>query len=140
MVGDAVMLIVKTIKPEDIKKHANIYDGKVDRSVWHQYIFGNEEKDRSLVKKITEVGNSYHIVRTTYIGYVKELPKRRGSDSFVNQSYDIDWHYRFDKDDLLPGEKDRFNSIIHPDALLCLREMATTTPEKIIEEVVNNNS
>lgn len=137
-IGDPVFLITNIRMAEEINKYRLLYDGKVSRSVWWSYLDKMNKDDYSYAKKDND-GRVYYFIRTTYIGYVKEKPINE-IGSVEERSWKVDWFYRPNRDNLLPGEKDSFTSWHLAESVIPLNRMQLVSINDICIDLINNDT
>jgi hypothetical protein len=121
----------------EINKYRLLYDGKVGRKVWWSYLDKIDKSDYVYAKKDNDA-RVYYFIRTTYIGYVKEKPINE-IGSVEERSWKVDWHYRFNKDNLLPGEKDWFTSWHLSESVVPLNRIKLVSIDDICTDLINND-
>lgn len=139
-IGDAVFMVVKGIYAEDILLLKKTYEGKLDKNIWHKYIFGNLNNNNFfIVRKLSE-SFSYYIVKTNYIGYIKSLPKYLNSGTIEERSYKIKWEFRLADEELFSGGSKVIENYMLEENLIPLREIIKLTPDEVFEEIKQNGS
>lgn len=135
-IGDPVFLITNVRMAEQINKYRLLYDGKVSRNVWWSYLDKADGSDDYAYAKKDNDGRVYYFIRTTYIGYIKEKPINE-IGSVEERSWKVDWFYRPNRDNLLPGEKDSFTSWHLSESIIPLNRMKLMSTDDICTELIN---